>query len=249
MEIHVDSIFLFIIFSYYSSFFNIPTLWLYSKPDFDIDNCINIILNNIEKSNDKILLACEPIYTEYLNDIYNKIINNYSNLIPQCDIRFCNNTPIVSPYDKMNLSLNNSINPFISNDIEKLIYIGNDNEFLNIMKLKYAHCSSFYWYNVNNNIINNIPNLYKELNKRYCRIEKIKDSQCICLLLLDINIRNLDKLIEKMKLLIENQNKTCYTIVMSKVNETKLLNFPLIDSFVVCGSPLSILLHFPVFFI
>lgn len=227
--------------------YTIPTLWIYGKPHFDIDRCINAIESLLNEKESKVLLLNEPIYTVYMEELYERLIKSYPNLQHQIDIRYHNKT--ITPNILDNIKMSGKVIPLKqqNEEIEKVIYIGNKNKFLDIIKLKYSYLNSLIWYNTEDENIKEIDNLYKELNKRYINIEKIRNSNCICLLIVDIGIDKMSVLLDKMKKLIKNSEKQYYVITMSKVNECKLLNFGIIDCFIVCGSPLSILLHFDEF--
>lgn len=220
---------------------------MYGRPKFCVDKCvcqIECILKEKEKS---ILLLNEPIYTPYIEEVYEKLIKNYPNIRHQIDIKCHNET--TSPVVLEDLKVSGKIIP-LKQEKEKVdivIYIGKNNNFLDIIKLKYGYLNELIWYDTEKEEISKVYNLYKELNKRYCNIEKIRNASCICLLIVDIGINNMNILLDKMKKLLKNEEKQYYVITMSKVNEPKLLNFPVVDCFVVCGSPLSILLHFSEF--
>lgn len=222
-------------------------MWIYGKSHFDIDRCINAIESLLNEKESKVLLLNEPIYTVYMEELYERLIKSYPNLQHQIDIRYHNKT--ITPNILDNIKMSGKVIPLKqqNEEIEKVIYIGNKNKFLDIIKLKYSYLNSLIWYNTEDENIKEIDNLYKELNKRYINIEKIRNSNCICLLIVDIGIDKMSVLLDKMKKLIKNSEKQYYVITMSKVNECKLLNFGIIDCFIVCGSPLSILLHFDEF--
>ena len=82
-------------------------------------------------------------------------------------------------------------------------------------------------------------NITRMLMRRSHLIEKCKDAQRVGILVGTLSLSKVDEILDKLRRLVKNSGRKCYTFLVGKPNVAKLANFPEIDVFVLVACPES----------
>lgn len=80
----------------------------------------------------------------------------------------------------------------------------------------------------------------KVFYKRFNLIEQVKESEVFGIIVGSLSIKNLNPLIEELKITLKSKNKKFYQLLLGKITDEKLANFvEYIDCFVLIACPFS----------
>jgi len=114
---------------------------------------------------------------------------------------------------------------------------GHEDALINLMLALPPSCQ--WWIFENSTLVPAGKNITRMLMKRSHLIEKCKDAQRIGILVGTLSLDKVDEILDKLRRLVKNSGRKCYTFLVGKPNVAKLANFPEIDLFVMVACPES----------
>lgn len=213
----------------------LPVLYVFGKQIFDIQDATNCFKRLFFDVKSRVILIYEVMYS-YAIDSFVERLKAYENLvvsrleIPGEDIKFINANenfiPITTNHRYFLIPAENALNDY------KIFYIGSRTVTLTNFMLSLKN-SLFYSYNPLQKIARvETLDVNKHLKRRYYYIEKAKDANIIGILVGTIGVSKYMTIIKHLKELIKQAGKKSYTLVIGKLNNEKLANFPEIEVFV-----------------
>ncbi|KAL5107111.1 2 3-amino-3-carboxypropyl histidine synthase subunit 2 [Taenia crassiceps] len=83
------------------------------------------------------------------------------------------------------------------------------------------------------------------LRRRYFLMEKVKSAKRIGILMGTLSLSRYRDIVARLKRLLQNANKPYTTLVVGRINETKLMNLPDLDAFVLVACPQTVVFDDP----
>ncbi|GFS30004.1 2-(3-amino-3-carboxypropyl)histidine synthase subunit 2 [Trichonephila inaurata madagascariensis] len=213
----------------------LPVLYIFGKQVFDIQNATDCFKKFFFDVKSHVILIYEVMYS-YAIDSFVEKLKAYENLvvsrleIPGEDIKFFNTVDNFKPFTINHryflIPAESTLNDY------KVFYIGSRAITLTNFMLSLKN-SLFYSYNPVQKVARvETLDVNKHLKRRYYYIEKAKDANIIGILVGTIGVSKYMTIIKHLKELIKQAGKKSYTLVIGKLNNEKLANFPEIEVFV-----------------
>jgi len=199
---------------------NLPVLYVYTKLPCDLESLEEEIKSKLHQSEKLVLL-----YDVEYNHVFNSWRSNLSNLI----IGRCGGDAKVKiggrsfPVDILS-DLEGSQVVFVSSGR------GEEKTLQNLLMNLPPSCQ--WWIYQNSSLVPAGKNITRMLMRRSHLIEKCKDAQRIGILVGTLSLEKVDEILDKLRRLVKNSGRKCYTFLVGKPNVAKLANFPEIDVFV-----------------
>ncbi|GFQ92906.1 2-(3-amino-3-carboxypropyl)histidine synthase subunit 2 [Trichonephila clavata] len=213
----------------------LPVLYIFGKQVFDIQDATDYFKKFFFNVKSHVILIYEVMYS-YAIDSFVEKLKAYENLIvsqleiPGEDIKCFNTTenfkPVTINHRYFLIPAESTLNDY------KVFYIGSRSITLTNFMLSLNN-SLFYSYNPVQKLARvETLDVNKHLKRRYYYIEKAKDANIIGILVGTIGVSKYMTIIKHLKELIKQAGKKSYTLVIGKLNNEKLANFPEIEVFV-----------------
>uniref|UniRef100_A0A2C9JQU2 2-(3-amino-3-carboxypropyl)histidine synthase subunit 2 n=1 Tax=Biomphalaria glabrata TaxID=6526 RepID=A0A2C9JQU2_BIOGL len=222
----------------------LPVLYIFTKSEVDIDDCMNQMLGTCTEREIKAILVCSTAYLHAIDKLFLKLKEHYRNVLA---------TSLTSKYSKGNDSSEVTVITKCGRRIEipagdclndySFIYIGsNQGPELTVMMMTLNKCR-FYTYDPTERIFRwEQVNMNKALMKRYYYIERAKDANIVGIVVGTLGVSRYKEMIDHLKALLKKYGKKSYTFVVGKLNPAKLANFAEVDLYVLVACPESSLL-------
>ena len=220
----------------------------YALPESTVDlRALDEAVSNSEliSSEDKLLVLCNLCHEKDLEDITDMLLPRYQALVVgRSEVNKSSSDVSVA---KANF-LSGRVLPSLDLADYKILFIGEDSPFLTqvLMTINRNPCIRYDPQTACLNLESSSMN--KRLTKRFLMAEKVKEAQVIGILVGTLAVSSYVNVINDIRDLIESTGRQACIIVVGKLNEAKLANFPEIEVFVNVACPQNTLVESKDFF-
>ncbi|KAI8786696.1 diphthamide biosynthesis protein 2 [Biomphalaria glabrata] len=223
----------------------LPVLYIFTKSEVDIDDCMNQMLGTCTEREMKAILVCSTAYLHAIDKLFLKLKEHYRNVLATSLVTSKNSkgndssevTVITKCGRRIEIPAGDCLNNY------SFIYIGsNQGPELTVMMMTLNKCR-FYTYDPTERIFRwEQVNMNKALMKRYYYIERAKDANIVGIVVGTLGVSRYKEMIDHLKALLKKSGKKSYTFMVGKLNPAKLANFAEVDLYVLVACPESSLL-------
>lgn len=225
----------------------LPVLYIFEKWSVDSKLVAKEFLNLIIDKSVNCVLMFDVIYSHASSVIYDDLIENFPNLI-LCELQIPGlNSGINVPRDS-NVYINNGrlmkLREGLNINDYAIFYVGHEGQTLSNLMLTMNKCQFYSFDPVTEVARKENANINKTLQKRYYAVEKARNAQIVGILVGTLGVSKYLQIIERLKEVARHAGKKAYTLVVGRLNPSKLANFPEIDIFVLTACPENSMLDY-----
>ena len=207
----------------------LPVIYVFTKPSFDIEPCIEAFRQLYHEHHKKVLLMADVPYCAYLPEIYERLISEgYSNLFLTSVVH-----DVSSPLPNRTCPQEVTTDAYTLSDWQ-LFHISHPPQALLLMLS--SRVGSLHIYSPSQQSSTDArTSSTVALRRRYALLTSLTTAPIFGILINTLSVRNYLSVLEHVKSIIAAAGKKSYTFVVGKVNPAKVANFSEVGGWVVIG--------------
>jgi len=220
----------------------LPVLYIFGKQIVDVQHVAQEFLDVVPNTSMDSILIFDVSYFHASDSIYKTLSQYYLNLC-QSELIIPTHGPTKdhASSDDNNYCVINGRRLKLKKGLViedyVLFFIGQEGPLLTKLLMTLNRCQLFSYDPHLRRARKESVNVNKLLQKRYYAVEKARDSRIVGILMGTLGMSRYLDVIERLKSVARHAGKKTYTIVVGRLNPSKLANFPEIDVFVFVACP------------